>query len=395
MGLLAKFIDNDRCFRELLEFLHQSETLYLTLAGVSNQLVLKIKSLLYTGECYLLAESDYNEMTNILLQLGISLDLNLQSCSVTAKDISFNSNSDSLDNLVSEPFQKDFFIELNLSQSDNSQTNFQSLVSLSWSNDSNGPPSPGLSCPHVESYCSKRCKRKCHDIVDSWTEDFKVNFLESFQKIDTLPEKKTYLLGHLTSQYNLGISTSNYYVNGHQFCLGTMSNLTGLSIKILRMVLHDHSTGIQKYFHGNSGMFRGLTEATVNFISWLKQFVSFYGQESPDTNQVVLSYWLNKSALFKIYKDETYSPQLAKSSFYRNMRKYFGAKRVDKNLPFVKISKYSRKCFEMLSIILVWLFSTLRHINSTSSVLFREYMNSSRYFPWLEIQYEYIVCILK
>ena len=222
---------------------------------------------------------------------------------------------------------------------------------MSLSDEGTNPPSPIPPCPRIESYCSKRCKRKCYDVVDSWTVEFKRDFFDSLN-IENLPQKKTHLLEHLTSQYKLGISTEDYYVNGHKFCLGTFSHLTELSIKILRRVLNDHSRGVRKYVHGNAGMFRGLSEATVTFISWLKQFVSFYGQDSPDTNQVILSYWLNKSALFKIYKDETCGPQLAKSSFYRSMRKYFGPKRIDKNLPFVKISKYSRKYFQIPLVLL-------------------------------------------
>ena len=68
----------------------------------------------------------------------------------------------------------------------------------------------------------------------------------------------------------------------------------------------------------------------------------FYGQSAPDSEQIVLSYWLNKAALFKIYCDETPKDlQLSQASFYRNFGKYFGPGRADRSLPFVKISKYS------------------------------------------------------
>ena len=68
---------------------------------------------------------------------------------------------------------------------------------------------------------------------------------------------------------------------------------------------------------------------------------SFFGQYSADTGQTVLSYWLNKAKLFNDYQDETPAPHLSQSAFYSNFEKYFGPNRINKNLPFIKISIYS------------------------------------------------------
>ena len=55
----------------------------------------------------------------------------------------------------------------------------------------------------------------------------------------------------------------------------------------------------------------------------------------------LFSHWLNKATLFRHYKDECLTPHLSESGFYLNFDVYFGADRVDKSLPHLKISKYS------------------------------------------------------
>ena len=52
----------------------------------------------------------------------------------------------------------------------------------------------------------------------------------------------------------------------------------------------------------------------------------------PDTNQIVLPYWLSKAALYKIYKEEAPTVHLSESSFYSNFKLQFGSKRLDKGI---------------------------------------------------------------
>ena len=99
-----------------------------------------------------------------------------------------------------------------------------------------------------------------------------------------------------------------------------MSYLTGLSSYILKSVLDDYSSGQREYCHANLGMSKSLTGAAVTFICWMKKFALFYGQYAPDSKQIILSYWLNKAALFKIYKEEAPGPHLSQSAFYENFK---------------------------------------------------------------------------
>ena len=73
----------------------------------------------------------------------------------------------------------------------------------------------------------------------------------------------------------------------------------------------------------------------------MKEFAEAYGQFSPDENKIILNYWLKKKVLFKLYREEAPSPHLAQSTFYEYFEIYFGTNRRDKDLPCVRISKYS------------------------------------------------------
>ena len=73
----------------------------------------------------------------------------------------------------------------------------------------------------------------------------------------------------------------------------------------------------------------------------MRSFVDRYGQSAPDDNVQVLNHWLTKSLMHQIYQEETTEPQLALKTFYQHFKQYFGANRVDKSDPQVRISKYS------------------------------------------------------
>ena len=71
--------------------------------------------------------------------------------------------------------------------------------------------------------------------------------------------------------------------------LGGMSHLSGASLHVVKTVLNNFRDGKRKkYVHGNSNAVKSINPATMSFISWMKQFASFYGQHSPDTNQIIL-----------------------------------------------------------------------------------------------------------
>ena len=134
---------------------------------------------------------------------------------------------------------------------------------------------------------------------------------------------KNNLLRHLQSQLNIGSPTDTYIVFGQSFCLKFFSNLTNISEYILKSVLIDFWKGYSEYTHGNKGMMKHLTVAQTSFICWMKQFAESYGQFSPETNTLVLSYWLNKQFLFNLYKDETCGPHCSQAAFYQNFKKHF------------------------------------------------------------------------
>lgn len=48
-----------------------------------------------------------------------------------------------------------------------------------------------------------------------------------------------------------------------------------------------------------------------------------------------------KTSLFSIYQTETFPPRIKKSTFFKNFLKFFGPKRIDENIPRIRISKYS------------------------------------------------------
>ena len=189
--------------------------------------------------------------------------------------------------------------------------------------------------------CSKFCTHECIITMETWTCEQRMEVKTMFKSEKSSCETKNNLLRHLKSQSNIGSTTDTYRVYGQSFCLKFFSNLTNISEYILKSVLIDFWKGYSEYTHGNKGKMKQLTTAQINFICWLKQFAESYGQCSPETNTIVLSYWLNKQFLFNLYKDETCGPHLSQAAFYQNFKTRFSFNRVDKSLPHVVISKNS------------------------------------------------------
>ena len=141
---------------------------------------------------------------------------------------------------------------------------------------------------------------------------------------EDIASKKNKLLQHLRSQNAMGFSSSEFFLNKCAVCIGVIHYLTKLSPYVIKNILKDHSEGLRFYRHGQTGIKKSLRAPTLQFVCWLKNFAEFFGQYSPDTNQVVLSHWLNKSVLYDMYVEETPSPCISIASFYQNFKVHFG-----------------------------------------------------------------------
>lgn len=188
--------------------------------------------------------------------------------------------------------------------------------------------------------CSRNCTNDCARVTNSWSEAVQV-LVKAMFKSEKPMQSRVNLINHLQAQENVGLDTGSFFINGQAFCIKYLAVTTGISDYILRSVLEDYSEGIRMYEHASKGVIQQQSLATIQFISWFKQFVQIYGQDAPDDNISVLAYWLKKAALFKIYKEEGLEPHVAQATFYQHMKTYFGPQRIDKSLPCVRISKYT------------------------------------------------------
>ena len=192
----------------------------------------------------------------------------------------------------------------------------------------------------VNSFCSKTCINCCHDTVLSWPDEDRLRLKQKFLS-DKIVETKTKLMSHLIAQDDTGQSTTAFIIKGHHFCVDYFAWATGISLYISRKVLMDFQEGYRMYCHGNSQSIRSKSTSTISAICWLKSFGESYGQCSPEQNVIVLSYWLTKQCLYKMYVDETPDPHISQCSFYTMFKTSFGHRREDKSLPWIRISKYS------------------------------------------------------
>ena len=187
--------------------------------------------------------------------------------------------------------------------------------------------------------CNSSCTNKCNKMINSWLES-DVELLKSKFKAQKDVETKMNLMNHLKSQDCVGISTDRYQVKGHKFCNKFFAHITGISVYLIRTVMHDFWRGLRLYEHGNRGIMKQQV-GTTNFITWLKDFAEWYGQYSPEHEKIILSYWLRKGVLHKLYLEDSPGPHIKSSTFYLYFDLYFGPNRKLKELPCVRISKYS------------------------------------------------------
>ena len=200
----------------------------------------------------------------------------------------------------------------------------------------NSSPLVSFQVPRNEhSICTKTCEVKCQSVFKTWSQCKKMILNSLFAADKTIDVKKK-LLTHLGSQAAIGLSTDSFIVNSHSFCFHFLSYVTGISVFILKSVIGDFSRGKKIYEHANTGIAK-VKPATSVFVAWLNEFAECYGQDSPDENLTVLSYWLNKKVLYDMYLDETLGPHLSQSSFYENFKTFFGPNRQDKCLRQIRI----------------------------------------------------------
>ena len=165
-------------------------------------------------------------------------------------------------------------------------------------------------------------------------------------------EKKNELLTQLRSQQRSGLPVSGFVLCGLYLCPKSFSTQCELSANIIKSVMDAFSTGLIKFEHGNAGGSRQ-SALTVNFICWMKHFISLYGQDAPDESVIVLPSFLTIKDLFEIYSSEAEKPLIQQSTFYKQLKNIFGKKRKDKTLPCVRISAYSThsRCDQCLALL--------------------------------------------
>ena len=164
-------------------------------------------------------------------------------------------------------------------------------------------------------------------------------------KMEELSEKpkakrKQFLLDHLMKQEDLDISTSGFQFYGVFFCKKSFVVVSGLSNYLVDEACKAYENGQTVFSHGNTIGMRE-TEATFGFITWMKYHALTYGNQAPDEECIILSSCYVQKDLFQQYEEEAPNPHIARSTFYRLFKLKFGAYRVDKSLPHIRISSYS------------------------------------------------------
>lgn len=128
--------------------------------------------------------------------------------------------------------------------------------------------------------CDKGCYRKCNH-------EEMLNIFKTRSKI----EQKNTILKYLTTQQLIvkdGSDNTVFHFEGETFCMKSFSQLTGVSTYILSTVRSDFMDGrTLMYVHGNCWKGR-MTNASIGFVSWMKNFASRFGQDSPDEKLIIL-----------------------------------------------------------------------------------------------------------
>ena len=104
-------------------------------------------------------------------------------------------------------------------------------------------------------------------------------------------EQKNTILKYLTTQQLIvkdGSDNTVFHFEGETFCMKSFSELMGVSTYILSTVRSDFNAGrTSMYVHGNCWKGR-MSNASIGFVSWMKNFASRFGQDSPDEKLIIL-----------------------------------------------------------------------------------------------------------
>jgi hypothetical protein len=198
-----------------------------------------------------------------------------------------------------------------------------------------GFSSTAVTEPSQATLCSSSCSSQCFKFCESWSSEDLTGVKEGL-KSEQLWMTKNKLINHLAAQSRIGVSSDEYMIKGHVFCIKFLSFMTGISDYILSKVIEDYGKGVRVYNHGNAGVMKQQTMATTQFICWFKEFLVINGQSSPEDEVVILAHWMNETALFRIYVDEVCEPRIALSTFYQHIKNFFGPDRIDQSLPCVR-----------------------------------------------------------
>ena len=180
--------------------------------------------------------------------------------------------------------------------------------------------------------------------------------LQLRSKLDEINQKskkdvKQFLLDHLYSQEDMGLSTHGFQFFGILFCKKSFLQISGLSDYLVTEVCKAFEFGQSHFIHGNETGLRE-SEATRGFLIWMKQHAENYGNQSPEDNLIIIPACFSIKDLFEQYESEAPAPLIKSSTFYRLFSSKFGPYRSDKSLPHVRISSYSShsKCDHCLSL---------------------------------------------
>ena len=187
--------------------------------------------------------------------------------------------------------------------------------------------------------CSSWCTENCEIIVVKWSASDVAKIRELFSGIKAV-QLKNKMLNLLSYQQAAGLPTNGFFFNKQLLCVNYFCHLSEISKYHANLVLDDFSKGYLKYEHGNV-MKSGCTAKSVTFICWMMRYVENFGQNGPTDIVIVIPSYLNKSDLYKTYIQEAPTPHCRYTTFCRFMKKFFGPRRDDKSLPWVRISKVS------------------------------------------------------
>ena len=191
---------------------------------------------------------------------------------------------------------------------------------------------------------SKCCSRNCLEKVKASSDDAKKKVKDRFKC--KLLTQKNILLEQLMNNSEVVMDEYDedinfYYFEQNKMCPKAYKKLTGVSTYILNTVRLDFNKGRRVgYEHGNQGKGR-MTVAGSNCVAFIMEFSRKYAQDSPDEKLVILPKIFTVSELFHIYHSEIKGKKVTKNAFFKIFRQHFGPYRKNKQMPRIRISKYS------------------------------------------------------